>query len=76
MMWSKKWAQKSLTVNADKCTGCGLCQKYCPVDNISIQNKNFSFGDKCISCQRCIHGCPANAFLYKGKPIDQYKLMV
>ncbi|WP_010248959.1 EFR1 family ferrodoxin [Acetivibrio cellulolyticus] len=74
-MWSRKWAKNSLTVDADKCTRCGLCQRNCPVNNISIDKNNISFKDKCISCQRCIHKCPTNAFLHKKKVIEQYKLL-
>lgn len=74
MIWSKKWAKKALAVDNNKCTRCGLCQKDCPVNNISVETKGVSFRNKCVSCQRCIHKCPVNAFLYKNKAVDQYKL--
>lgn len=74
MLWARKWARRNLTVDADKCTRCGLCQSDCPVNNISVDKNNVTFMNKCISCQRCVHKCPVNAFLYKGKAIDQYKL--
>ncbi len=74
MIGSKKWAKKSLSIDDSKCTRCGLCQKYCPVNNISMDKHGISFENKCISCQRCIHKCPANAFLYKNRAVDQYKL--
>ncbi|NLL05406.1 MAG: 4Fe-4S binding protein [Clostridiaceae bacterium] len=73
-MWSRKWAQKGLVVDMERCTRCGLCQKQCPVDNIEVNKDKVTFFDKCISCQRCVHKCPVNAFLYKNKSIDQYKL--
>lgn len=72
-LWSKKWAKKGLSVDMDKCTQCGLCQKQCPVNNIKVNKDSVTFSDKCISCQRCVHKCPVNAFLYKNKVIDQYK---
>ena len=73
-MGSKKWAKKALSVNMDKCTRCGFCQKGCPVNNIEVQSDRVIFFENCISCQRCVHKCPQNAFLYKNKAVDQYKL--
>lgn len=75
MIWSKKWAKRALAVDMNKCTRCGVCQKGCPVKNIEVNDDRITFFDKCISCQRCVHKCPANAFLYKNKEIDQYKLI-
>ena len=43
------------------CTFCELCVKNCPVQNISIVDKEIIFGDQCIVCLRCIHQCPAEA---------------
>jgi NAD-dependent dihydropyrimidine dehydrogenase PreA subunit len=74
MLWTKNWAKKGLAVDADKCTRCGLCQRNCPVKNITVDKNSITFASKCISCQRCVHTCPANAFLYKKRVIDQYKL--
>jgi len=76
MIWSKKWAKRALTVDMEKCTRCGLCQKGCPVRNIEVNSDKIAFFDKCVSCQRCVHKCPANAFLYKNKEVDQYKLIL
>lgn len=75
MLWSKKWAKNNLTVKSDICISCKLCQEHCPVKNINVGDDNIvTFYDKCISCQRCIHKCPVNAFLYKKRPIQQYKI--
>lgn len=74
MAGTKKWAKNSLAVDKVKCTRCGLCQQYCPVNNIFVDTNGVSFHNNCVSCQKCIHKCPANAFLYKNKAIDQYKL--
>ncbi|MEG0371113.1 MAG: EFR1 family ferrodoxin [Clostridium sp.] len=68
-----KWAKRSLTVNMDKCVMCSKCSKNCPTKNITIGSK-FIFREDCISCFKCIHTCPVNAFLYKNREIDQYKL--
>ncbi len=43
------------------CTGCGLCARGCPVNNISMNGRHPIFGHDCIMCFRCIYGCPAHA---------------
>ncbi|ABN54165.1 MAG TPA: 4Fe-4S ferredoxin [Hungateiclostridium thermocellum] len=74
MLWSRKWAKKNLVADMCKCTRCGLCQKQCPVNNIKVDKDSITFFENCVSCQRCVHRCPANAFLYKNKVIEQYRL--
>lgn len=56
----------SLSVNG-KCTGCGLCQKLCPVDAIEIQGgKPVWVKDKCAMCLGCLHRCPEFA-IHRGE---------
>lgn len=48
----------SLSVDG-KCTGCGLCERLCPVDAIKIQNsKPVWVKEKCAMCLGCLHRCP------------------
>lgn len=50
-----------LSVN-ENCTGCGLCEKQCPVDAIEIQGgKPVWVKDKCAMCLGCLHHCPGFA---------------
>lgn len=45
-----------------KCTGCGLCLKWCPEDAIMILNKKASIlKDKCIGCGECTVACRIGA---------------
>ncbi len=57
------------------CTGCGLCSKVCPVENIRMVSQKPVWGQKCEFCTSCLHACPVKAINYgysKGK--KRYKL--
>ena len=50
----------------ESCNQCGICEKVCPRDNISIKNKSVYWGDNCEQCMACIHWCPRQA-IQNGK---------
>lgn len=48
-----------MRIDQDKCTGCGNCIYYCPMEAIYIDQKNnkkvaFINEDKCVECGLCI----------------------
>ncbi len=56
----------------DKCIGCQMCVRICPLNNISMQDNKPVWGDKCSHCMACINRCPKDAIEYGkgsvGKP--------
>jgi len=63
-------AFKKYTIDRDKCMGCGLCAKNCPVstivktDYVAPNHKLASYeivNDKCIKCGACQTNCKFNA---------------
>lgn len=49
----------------DECTGCGLCEKGCPVSAISlVDGKPVWVKAQCALCLSCLHHCPAFAIRY------------
>lgn len=55
----------------DKCTGCGLCVKVCPVNNIKIENQRPCWQHACEQCLACIHWCPREAIEYGRNTIGR-----
>lgn len=49
----------------DKCVGCGLCAKVCPMQNIEIVDGRPQFSKNCVDCMSCLHWCPQAAIHFK-----------
>ena len=49
------------------CTGCGLCEKMCPVGNIRLENGKPEWMHRCEHCAACISWCPEKAIDYRDK---------
>ena len=58
-----------LKVDTDKCIGCGLCEKLCPMNNITIKDQKAVSSDRCTMCYRCINKCPKQALTLLGKRV-------
>ena len=58
-------ALKTYTILADKCAGCSLCARNCPVNAITGKVKETFVIDpeKCIKCGVCFEKCKFGAVL-------------
>jgi uncharacterized Fe-S center protein len=51
--------------NAAKCTACGRCAQWCPVDAIVIGKKATLTQAKCIGCGQCLSMCAFDAIEFE-----------
>jgi NADP-reducing hydrogenase subunit HndC len=56
-----------VVIDPDKCKGCSLCSKKCPVGAISgtIKSPFVIDQSKCIKCEVCLSSCPKKAIVKK-----------
>ena len=56
-------ALRAIEIDPEKCRGCGICKKNCPVDAITgeVKKPHKIDEDVCIKCGTCISKCPFKA---------------
>ncbi len=53
----------NVSVDTEKCTGCGECVDVCPVEVYEIQDsKSVAINEEeCLGCESCVEVCEASA---------------
>ena len=49
----------------EKCDGCGVCSRICPVNNIKIVDNPPSWQHHCERCLACLQWCPKEAIQFE-----------
>jgi len=56
----------------NKCNGCEICGRVCPVGNIVFESGKPAWQHRCEQCLACIQWCPQEAIQY-GKKTPAYE---
>ena len=58
----------TLSLDAEKCIGCGMCIEVCPHSVFKMIDKKAVIKDKdaCMECGACSKNCPVNAIIVKA----------
>ena len=50
-----------ITVNEEKCAGCGICLTVCPQEAIEVWGVAKVNSEACTECEECVDYCPNDA---------------
>ena len=56
------WRTLRPVIDYDKCTGCGLCNIFCPEASVNMEDRRPEINyDYCKGCGVCGNECPVHA---------------
>jgi ferredoxin/flavodoxin len=56
----------------EKCDGCGICSKVCPVRNIAMGSGKPAWLHRCEMCLACVEWCPNRSIHHGGRAEGKY----
>lgn len=57
----------------EKCIGCGICVKECPLNNIRLKENKPAWAKECTHCMACICKCPTGAIEYGKNSVGKVR---
>jgi NAD-dependent dihydropyrimidine dehydrogenase PreA subunit len=60
----------TMLVDLEKCNGCGICLRDCPLGVISLQDEKAVILEGCVECKTCFKVCPRKAVVDVIEPIE------
>lgn len=67
-----------ISIDSDKCSGCGLCVTVCKDFSLEIENKKVQLSNTsvfgCIACGHCMAICPTGAIKIEGRTLSPNQL--
>jgi NAD-dependent dihydropyrimidine dehydrogenase PreA subunit len=52
-----------MKIDLEKCNGCGLCVKDCPLKVVRLEDRKAVIDDGCVECRTCLKTCPRDAVI-------------
>jgi len=66
------WSMMDLSYYCDeKCDGCGVCSRICPVNNIKLVNGKPTWQHHCERCLACLQWCPKESIQFDKDSIGK-----
>jgi len=77
MRFENRVLSKLFVFDPELCNLCGICVKFCPVDNLKIEETEEKpkviYGSNCEFCMRCFNSCPQDAIFVMKRTRDTEK---
>jgi len=58
-----------ITIDTEKCTGCGECVDICPAEVLEMVDDKSTVAhiEECLGCESCVETCPEEAITVSGE---------